>query len=79
MNFGKGRHRRRPGKQPFFLGRGRWAVFVGRGTARLALSHLAEHRAQPLFGLTGLSFLAALLALEALHRCQKPRRFWLAI
>jgi hypothetical protein len=46
--------------------------------ARLALAHLAEDGAHALFGLTGLTFLAALLALEALHRCQKPRRFWLA-
>jgi hypothetical protein len=46
---------------------------------RLALAHLAEHGAEALFGLTGLAFLAAVLPLEALHRCQKPRRFWLAI
>jgi hypothetical protein len=46
---------------------------------RLAPAHLAEDGAHALLGLTGLTFFAALLALEALHRSQKPQRFWLAI
>jgi hypothetical protein len=35
--------------------------------------------ADALLCLTGLTFLAALLLLEAADRCQKPRRFRLAI
>jgi hypothetical protein len=77
--FEKDEHRLRPGKQPFFLGRGRWRVFIEGEPARLALAHLAEHGAHALLGLTSLTFLAALLAFEPLHRCQKPQRFWLAI
>jgi hypothetical protein len=35
--------------------------------------------ADALLGLTGLTFLAALLLLETPYCCQKPRRFRLAI
>ncbi len=46
---------------------------------RLALAHLAENGAYALLDLTGLTFLAAPLLFQSLHRCQKPQRFWLAI
>src|SRR5712692_1807652 len=46
---------------------------------RLAFPHLAQHRANTLLGQTSLPLLAALVAFQPLHRCQKPRCLWLAI
>src|SRR5262249_46242260 len=40
---------------------------------------LAESGPQALAGLAGLLLLLSLVLLEALNRCQKPRRLWLAI
>jgi hypothetical protein len=45
----------------------------------LALADLPQHCADTLLGQTRLTFPATLLSLEALHRCQKPCCFWLAI
>src|SRR5690349_10720428 len=42
-------------------------------------AHLSQRGPDALFGLTGLPLAPALLPLEPLQRCQKPRRFWLAI
>ena len=44
-----------------------------------ALAELAKSGPEALQGLAGLLLLLALVLLEALNRCQKPRRLWLAI
>src|SRR5207302_1801930 len=44
-----------------------------------ALPHLPQRLADPQLGLAGLPLALALLPFEALDRCQKPRRVWLAI
>ena len=76
---GLSRCRPRAGEAPFLPGRRPVVCSRQEEGTRLALAHLAEDGAHALLGLAGLTFLAALLALEALHRCQKPQRFWLAI
>src|SRR6266481_279037 len=59
--------------------RGHWlGVREGRDR-RLALAHLAEHCTHTLLGQAGLTLFTAFVPLETLHRCQKPRCFWLAI
>jgi hypothetical protein len=49
------------------------------GGEGLAIAHFPQRGPDALLGQTGLPLPFALLALEALQRGQKPRRFWLAI
>jgi hypothetical protein len=49
------------------------------GEVGLGFAHLPQHGSDSLLGLDFLTLPFSLLALQALHRCQKPLRFWLAI